>query len=107
VDRDFAQSKAVFVLYVADTESGSPALYGPATVDSRAIVLEGIRAGRGQDATMRIGADGKLYVALDSGDDARRGPSGKVLRVNVDGTTPEDQPPGSLTILDGLAEPVE
>jgi glucose/arabinose dehydrogenase len=47
-------------------------------------------------ASIRFGTDGKLYVALDDGGSARSAGdlasySGKILRLNPDGTTPGDQ----------------
>lgn len=47
-------------------------------------------------ASIRFGADGKLYVALDDGGSPRSAGdlasySGKILRLNADGTTPGDQ----------------
>jgi glucose/arabinose dehydrogenase len=47
-------------------------------------------------ASLRGGADGKLFVAFDDGGDPRRAgdlasPNGKILRMNPDGTTPADQ----------------
>jgi glucose/arabinose dehydrogenase len=47
-------------------------------------------------ASIRFGADGKLYVALDDGGNPRSAGdlasySGKILRLNADGTTPGDQ----------------
>ena len=50
----------------------------------------------GAAASLRGGADGKLFVAFDDGGDPRRAgdlasPNGKILRLNADGTTPEDQ----------------
>jgi glucose/arabinose dehydrogenase len=47
-------------------------------------------------ASLRGGADGKLFVAFDDGGDPQRAgdlasPNGKILRLNPDGTTPADQ----------------
>jgi glucose/arabinose dehydrogenase len=47
-------------------------------------------------ASVRGGADGKLFVAFDDADDPRNAtdlasPNGKILRLNPDGTTPDDQ----------------
>ena len=47
-------------------------------------------------AAVRLGADGKLLAAFDdAGDPLRAGdlasPNGKILRLNADGTTPDDQ----------------
>lgn len=63
----------------------------------RAVLLDRISASAsGATGAMRIGPDGKLYVALDSGSNGRTSASfatynGKVLRFNTDATTPDDQ----------------
>ena len=64
----------------------------------RAVLLDRTRASAsGPSGALRVGEDGKLYVALDSASDARIAGSfatynGKVLRFNTDATTPADQP---------------
>ncbi len=64
----------------------------------RAVLLDRTKASvTGASGALRIGPDGKLYVALDSASDARIAGSfatynGKVLRINTDATTPDDQP---------------
>lgn len=62
------------------------------------MLLDRTRASsNGATGALRIGPDGKLYVALDSDADGRVAASfatynGKVLRFNTDATTPDDQP---------------
>jgi glucose/arabinose dehydrogenase len=61
-------------------------------------------------AVVRFGPDAKLYLALDDGGDPSRGGdlgsfSGKVLRLNGDGTTPSDQPAASPVFSLGLGSP--
>jgi glucose/arabinose dehydrogenase len=62
------------------------------------VLLDRTRASAtGASGALRIGADGKLYVAFDSASDGRIAGSfatynGKVLRFNTDATTPDDQP---------------
>jgi glucose/arabinose dehydrogenase len=64
----------------------------------RAVLLDRTTASvAGASGALRVGPDGKLYVALDSGSDGRVAASfatynGKVLRFNTDATTPTDQP---------------
>jgi glucose/arabinose dehydrogenase len=64
----------------------------------RAVLLDRTRASvTGASGALRMGPDGKLYLALDSASDGRIAGSfatynGKVLRINTDATTPEDQP---------------
>jgi glucose/arabinose dehydrogenase len=64
----------------------------------RAVLLDRTRASMSAPSgALRVGPDGKLYVAFDSASDARLAASfasynGKVLRLNTDATTPDDQP---------------
>lgn len=64
----------------------------------RAVLLDRTKASvTAPSGALRVGTDGKLYVALDSASDGRIAGSfatynGKVLRLNTDATTPEDQP---------------
>jgi glucose/arabinose dehydrogenase len=63
---------------------------------ARAILLDGLPIARQNPrASMRVGPDAMLYIALDdAGDENRVGDagtlSGKILRLNLDGTTPPD-----------------
>ena len=62
----------------------------------RGILLDGLPISReAPHASLRVGPDGLLYVALDDAGDANRvgdmgSLSGKILRLNLDGTTPSD-----------------
>jgi aldose sugar dehydrogenase len=64
----------------------------------RAVLLDRTKAAAGgPSGALRLGPDGKLYVAFDSAADTRIAGSfatynGKVLRFNTDATTPGDQP---------------
>jgi glucose/arabinose dehydrogenase len=75
----------------------------------RAILLDRIPASpEAASGALRLGPDGKLYVALDSVADPRGAASfgsynGKVLRLNTDATTPDDQP--GLTPIYSLDHP--
>jgi len=77
------------------------------TLRDRAILLDGVEvAGARPGAALRVGPDRKLYVAFDDGGDPRQAGdlgsfNGKVLRLNVDGTTPVDQAGGTpVYVLD-------
>jgi glucose/arabinose dehydrogenase len=67
------------------------------TLADRVVLLDDVPAASPDPAgALRFGPDAKLYVAFDAGGDARlpgdlASPNGKVLRLNADGTTPEDQ----------------
>jgi glucose/arabinose dehydrogenase len=67
------------------------------TLGERAVLLDRVpmRAGR-PASVVAFGPDARLYVAIDDGGDARRSGdaaslNGKILRLNADGTTPDDQ----------------
>jgi len=83
---------------------GSGLTLGGRVLDLGAVV-SGLRPGGG----LAVGADGKLYVATgdlgNSGDaqnDARV--AGKVLRANLDGSVPADNPSGTLVWAKGFRD---
>jgi hypothetical protein len=102
-DPHFDRTRFVYVLYTAASRrtalSFVVARYREAgdTLADRAILLDDVPAATPDPAgALRIGPDGKLYVAFDDSGDARlagdlASPNGKVLRLNTDGTTPDDQ----------------
>jgi glucose/arabinose dehydrogenase len=77
----------------------------------RAILLDGLApASSSPAASLRFGPDEKLYVGLDDGGDPDRAGdlgsfNGKVLRLNVDGTTPVDQPRGTPVFASDVSQP--
>jgi glucose/arabinose dehydrogenase len=76
----------------------------------RVVLLDGIPAATRPAASLAIGPDGRLYVALDAGISTGRTPalasySGKVLRLNTDGTTPQDQPAGIPVFATDIQSP--
>jgi glucose/arabinose dehydrogenase len=77
----------------------------------RMVVLADVPASPNPSATLRFGPDGKLYAAFDDAgnrDAAARLSewTGKILRLNEDGTTPDDQPAASPVFWSGVAEPL-
>ena len=71
----------------------------------RVVLLDGIPAGPRPSAALGTGPDGRLYVAFDASTRTGRTAalasySGKVLRLNTDGTTPEDQRTGPVFATD-------
>ena len=110
---DFATTGHVFAVYTtADglrvarlTERGD-------TLVDHAVLLEGLPvAAAWPAALLRSGPDGRLYIALDDGGDAERvadmgSYSGKVLRLQTDGTTPADHPGRSPVWSVGVGHPV-
>jgi glucose/arabinose dehydrogenase len=76
----------------------------------RMLVLPDVTASADSSAILRFGPDGKLYAAFDdagSRDAAARLSdwNGKILRLNADGTTPDDQPAASPVLWSDLADP--
>lgn len=104
LDPQFTDNGFVYALYAADaprnglefTLARFRNLEGKFA--ERAVLLDRTKASvSGASGTVRLGPDGKLYVALDSASDSRMAGSfatynGKVLRFNTDATTPGDQP---------------
>jgi glucose/arabinose dehydrogenase len=111
-DRDFESTRSIYALYttasglrlVRFTESND-------SLSSAAILLEGLPVSPSAPlALLRMGPDRKLYVALDDGGDASTSQdlgafSGKVIRVNVDGTTPADEGAPTPIFAIGAARP--
>jgi glucose/arabinose dehydrogenase len=70
--------------------------YRAGRLTARGTLLDGLPIARENPrASMRVGPDGMLYVALDDAGDGNRvgdmgSLSGKILRLNLDGTTPAD-----------------
>lgn len=76
----------------------------------RMVVLENGPASADPAAAVRFGPDGKLYVAFDDGGSAEASErmsewSGKILRIEPDGRTPEDQAAASPVLFHGLTSP--
>jgi glucose/arabinose dehydrogenase len=108
---DFPSVSHLFLLYVTDRPFVHHVLsrftIGGDTIDPRSerVLLEGddqanlggsLPAGH-QGGALRFGSDGKLYVSIGeqtAGEPAQRLDTlqGKVLRVNADGSIPEDNP---------------
>lgn len=109
---DVARTGLVYLLY-----STGPGLRVARAqlVDGRlsqlAVIVDGLpAAARRPEATMRVGPDGMLYVALGAGEQPGRAGdlgdwTGKVLRFTTDGATPRDQRAASPIVLAGLSAP--
>jgi aldose sugar dehydrogenase len=107
VDPQFDRTHFVYTVFTSSSRSGART-FGIArfrevsnTLAERVIIRDQIaRASSAPSASLRVAADGKLLAAFDDADSARlaedlSSASGKILRLNPDGTTPDDQAGGS------------
>ena len=116
VDPAFDRTHLVYAIYTTAAADGARAFtLSRFTEASNAlfgeiVLLDGVAASPSSSASVRVGADGKLFAAFDDGGDPRRAgdlasPSGKVLRLNPDGTTPDDQAGLTPTYASDLHSP--
>jgi len=116
IDPQFARTHFVYVVYTARGRSGAMAFTvarmreAADTLGDVVTVVDGVTADSNPSAVLRFGEDGKLFVALDTGSDARRAGdpgswNGKLLRMNPDGTTPGDQRGGTPVFAAGVMSP--
>ena len=107
----------VYALYTTPSPSGGRvfrlARFREAndTLADRVILLDDIPASPvGAAGSLRFGPDGKLYIALDDGGDPRLAGdmaafNGKILRMNADGSTPDDQAGATPVFSDPYRSP--
>ena len=103
LDPQFARTHWVYVIYTGPSRSGGRGFSlarfreTAGTLGDRAILLDDVPATADEAAaSLRVGPDGKLYAAFGAGGDSAltaemSSPNGKVLRMNGDGSTPDDQ----------------
>ena len=103
LDRKFDENGFMFALYAVDAPRDGLEFtlarfrFVDGVFGERAVLLDRTKASpNGPSGAVRVGTDGKLFVALDSASDGRIAGSfatynGKVLRLNTDATTPDDQ----------------
>jgi glucose/arabinose dehydrogenase len=108
---DFEETRLLFVLQGASSvfRVARYRLAERQLVD-RMLVLPDVAASADPAGTLKFGPDGKLHVAFDnagSTDLAARlsAWSGKILRINIDGSTPDDQPAASPVMWANLGRP--
>jgi glucose/arabinose dehydrogenase len=112
VDLDFEKTRTVYALYTATDGARLVRMIDDGRgFGSPAVLLDGLPlAPVDPAASLRMGPDRKLYLALDDGGQPARAEdwgsySGKVLRLNPDGTTPRDQPQHSPVFAAGFHRP--
>jgi glucose/arabinose dehydrogenase len=103
IDPKFDRNKFVYVLHTtvsaADAATFTITRFREAgdTLADAVVLLDRIPASRDHAAgALRFGPDGKLYAAFDDGGEPARTSdvaafNGKILRLNAEGTTPDDQ----------------
>lgn len=127
VDPQFARSHFIFAIYTA--RSRQPEIGGAVgprsgpltftlarfreaanTLADRIVILDDVPASLEARAALRFGPDGKLYAAFDNGGDDQliedlASFNGKILRLNPDGTTPDDAARKSPVFMSGITSP--
>lgn len=103
IDPEFDRTHAVYLLFTAASARGSTAFTvarfreAQDTLADPIVLIDEVPADGDRAAgSLRFGPDGKLYVAIDDGGESRRSAdrasfNGKILRLNPNGTTPDDQ----------------
>jgi glucose/arabinose dehydrogenase len=116
LDAEFAANGRVYVAYVGRARNGTlvnrVVRYRERNniLAESAVILEDVVAVVAPRAPrIRMGPDRKLYVAFPAADwltaDSSASYSGKILRINDDGTTPRDNPRSSPVISSAHASP--
>lgn len=111
VDPQFESTHHVYALYT--TDSGfrlARYVEAEGRLSGRAVIADGLPASRTAPAgTVRIGRDRKIYLAIGNEYEPSRHEhetlGGKILRLNLDGTTPSDHNPSTPAIATGLYRP--
>lgn len=102
LDPRFDETHFLYALWSEPVRNGEPSFTLARFTESRgvlydrAVLMDGVAAAVDPHGMVRFGPDGKLYVAFDDANDTARvadlaSRNGKVLRINADGTTPDDQ----------------
>lgn len=111
LDPNFASNGHLFAVHVVN-RSFRLVRYRLADgrLGERMALIRDVPAAADPMAVLRFGPDGRLYAALDDGGSRDAAAklsewSGKILRLNTDGSTPEDQPAASPVFWSGLKSP--
>lgn len=117
-DPQFERTGFVYAIYTAQSRSGAAMFrlarfrYAGGTLADRAVLLDGVPSAAARPkAGLRFGADGKLYIVFDdAGEPSLRENvasfNGKILRLNHDATTPDDNSSTRPTFAHGLRSPL-
>jgi glucose/arabinose dehydrogenase len=112
IDPEYERNGHLFAAYTTESDLRLVRLrHADGTLGDPITLLDAIDAPLPSPAVaLRSGPDGKLYLALDDGGDADASAdaasySGKVLRLNRDGTTPRDQAGATPVFASGLTSP--
>jgi glucose/arabinose dehydrogenase len=119
VDPNFTRTGFIYAIYTSRSRAGGMAFTiarfreAGGTLADRIVLLDEVPASSDAHASLRFGPDGKLYAAFDTGvapHDARLADdpasfNGKILRLNRDGTTPDDAARKSPILIGGLLSP--
>src|SRR5262245_1802160 len=103
-DPDFQRTRFVFMLQTIDSPDGPLVLLARyrelrGALGQRAVIFQSAAEGDGDPSGMlRFGPDGKLYIVVGSSEG-----TGKVFRLNPDGTTPGDQTGTTPAVAGGVA----
>jgi hypothetical protein len=118
LDPQFEQTRRAFAIYTEPSRAGGLTFTlarfreVAGTLGDRAVLLDGVPAAApSPTAALRVGPDARLYAAFDDGGDPRmrRDPAslnGKIVRLELDGTTPRDSVGATPVYADGLQSPV-
>jgi aldose sugar dehydrogenase len=104
LDPDFSTNRLIYLSYAAETDAGAGtrvarARLGEGRLENLEVIFEGFMGSGGRHFGSRLGfdPDGYLFVTLgERGDDERaqelRDLAGKVVRLQPDGSVPDDNP---------------
>ncbi len=116
LDAQFDQTHFVYAAYTVAATQGTRQFRivrfreVDGRLGERVVLLDAVPAAAKPAVALGVGPDGRLYVAFDAAGSGGRTPalasySGKVLRLNTDGTTPQDQPAGLPAVAAELQSP--
>lgn len=103
-DPDFQRTRFVFLLQTIDSSDGPLVLLARyrelrGVLGQRAVLFQSAVEGDGDPSGMlRFGPDGKVYIVIGSSEG-----TGKLFRLNPDGTTPRDQTGTTSAVAGGVA----